>query len=354
MSTTFDTEIASLDIGGVRSEIFFSDNNGVPVAVKADFDLVVTDTNTADLVRVGLNQPHVIVPAGEACKEFSILKNLLDDFSRHGLRRDSTVVALGGGAVTDLAAFACSVYLRGVSVVLYPSSLLAMVDAAVGGKTGIDLGGFKNMVGTFYPAREIRIVPSLLESLSDREYRSGLAEVIKAALLGDPTLLELLENNTEAVIARDPSIVGEIVRRAILVKCGIVTRDFRETGERAHLNLGHTFGHALESCLGLGEWTHGEAVAWGIARAMDAGCAAGITDRRWADRVRAVLARYDYPIDVRPVTAERLSEAMQRDKKRFRDGIRFVLQTEPFTTVQTALAFDIIRDIVGGTEEGPE
>ena len=310
----------------------------------AAFDLIVADSNTVALLDRSNGNAVVVVPPGEACKRSRVLAELLAAFAAHRLTRDSVVAAFGGGAVTDLVALAASLYMRGIRVVLVPTSLLAMVDAAIGGKTGIDLGGIKNLVGSFYPATEVRIRSGLITSLSQREYRSGLAEVIKAALLADPHLLELLERNRAAVLARDDAVVARVVRAAVQVKIDVVARDFRETGVRAHLNLGHTFAHALEAAVGLGTWTHGEAVAWGIARAMYLGCEVVSTDRRWARRVLRLLAAYGYAVDPAPVDPAAIVAAMQLDKKRRKGGLRFVLQTGQHTTkVHTAPEAAVLR-----------
>lgn len=344
-------EIARLSLGGYESIITLLSSLDELHDVLARQDLILADSTTASLVPHGLDTPLLVVPAGEQCKDLSVLERVLDQFVSRELQRDSTVAAFGGGAVTDLAAFATSIYLRGLGTVLVPTTLLAMVDAAVGGKTGIDFRGYKNMIGTFYPAREVCIVPDLLASLPDREFLSGLAEVIKAALLGDAVLLEILETRSRDIQRRDREILTEVIHRAVLVKCGVVTRDFQESGERAHLNLGHTFGHALESCLGFGRWTHGDAVAWGIARALETGRVLGITDSAWFDRVMAVLGAYRYPVDHFPVPAEQLLEAMAMDKKRRSDGIGFILQMGPFTTVQQTVEPAIIRRVLHGTQE---
>ncbi|TVR69443.1 MAG: 3-dehydroquinate synthase [Spirochaetaceae bacterium] len=344
-------EISRLELDGRETVISIVSPGELFHRHEGCLDLLVVDGNTEAILPRDPAIPVVVVPSGEACKEFAVLEHLLGEFVRFGLRRDSTVAALGGGAVTDLAAFAASIYLRGLDVVLIPSSLLAMVDAAVGGKTGIDFRGHKNMVGTFHPAREVRIEPGLLRTLSDREYLSGLGEVIKTALLGEPVLLELLETRSEAILARDSLIMKDVIRRAVTVKCDIVASDFREQGRRAFLNLGHTFGHALEACLGLGKWTHGEAVAWGIARAMEVGQALDITDAAWVQRVKDLLNRYGYPITAFPAPAECLLQAMEKDKKRRRGGIGFILQTKPFTTVQRTVDGDIIRSILENRQE---
>jgi 3-dehydroquinate synthase len=344
-------EVSRLDLEGHITSVTLT-----PVSQCLDwgdsgFDLIIVDSNTLRLLPDRTDVPVLVVPAGEACKELPVLETLLGEFARLELRRDSVVAALGGGAVTDLAAFAASSYLRGLDVVLIPSSLLAMVDAAIGGKTGIDFHGYKNIIGTFHPAREVRLVPELLTTLSEREFLSGLAEVIKAAVLCEPDLFLLLEERSEAILSRDTVVMEEVIRRAVMVKCGIVSRDFREQGERATLNLGHTFGHALEACLGLGRWTHGEAVAWGIARAAETALTLEIADAGWAARIFALLGRYRYPIQEFPVSSECLLAAMDRDKKRRREGVGFILPAGPFKTVQQVVERSIIGKIVNGNQE---
>lgn len=300
-------------------------------------DLIVADSNTAELLDGDHGSAVVVVPPGESCKQPEVLIQLLAAFAGCALTRDSVVAAFGGGAVTDLVAFAASVYMRGIRVVLVPSSLLAMVDAAIGGKTGIDFHGIKNLVGSFYPAAQVRIRSELVSSLPEHEYRSGLGEVIKAGLLADTRLLELLEQQRDAVLARDRAVVAQLVRMAAQVKIDIVTRDFRETGERAHLNLGHTFAHALEAVAGLGTWTHGEAVAWGIARAMHLGSEVAATDPDWVERVLQLLTAYGYTVQPADADTGAILTAMQLDKKRRKDGLRFVLQTgQHATDVYTA------------------
>ena len=263
-------DITTLTINGISCCIrFVQTHNCLPLSSgDAVIQALVCDQNTAMFAPQQCTR--IIVPNGESSKTSLILHDLVSSFAALSLTRDSMIVGFGGGAVTDLCAFAAHIYLRGIGVVLVPTSLLAMVDAAVGGKTGIDFAGYKNIVGSFYPAKEIRINPEFTYSLSDREYKSGLAEVIKAALLRDAGLLSLLEKKRDSVMKRELQTVKDCIRAAVLVKAAIVMEDPQEKGIRAYLNLGHTFGHALEACMGLGVWTHGEAVAWGIARAMQA------------------------------------------------------------------------------------
>jgi 3-dehydroquinate synthase len=353
-----ENEIATLHLNASRTRVVLVSSPAAtlqplsPSDGSSPIDLLVCDANTHALVPDEWRGETAIVPAGERCKDPSILTELLAVMTARRLTRDSVVGALGGGAVTDLAAFAASVYLRGIDVILIPSTLLAMVDAAVGGKTGIDFGGYKNLVGTFSPAREVRIAPELLASLPEREFRSGLAEVIKAALLGDAALLDVLETERDRVFARDSTIMADVIARAVAVKVAVVQEDYTEQGVRAHLNLGHTFGHALESVMGLGAVTHGEAVAWGIARAVDAAERLSVIDPAWARRTRDLLDAYGYDLPRLPrgIAASDVIAAMQFDKKRRRDGIRFVLQRGPQNTILQQLSEGLLRDVFGDGE----
>lgn len=303
----------------------------------------VADTNTARVAPKG--ETHIVIEPGEASKSWEELQRILRHLLEANLPRDGAVIGLGGGVVCDIAACAGSLYLRGCTVVLIPTSLLAMVDAALGGKTGINFGGYKNMVGTFYPATEVRICTHLLHTLPEREYRSGLAEVIKSALLGDESLLKMLEDECTAIVRREDALLEEIVWRSLMVKGMIVEEDLHETGRRAFLNLGHTFAHALEAVAGLGSWSHGEAVAWGIEQAMRLGEHMGITDTAYVQRVRTLLAGYGYELEV-DVDADALLDAMQRDKKRRSGQLRFVLQRGLAQTVIEPVDEAFVREVL--------
>jgi 3-dehydroquinate synthase len=290
--------------------------------------------------------PRIVVPAGEAAKEWSILHEILTECTRLDLTRTSRILVVGGGATTDVGALAASIYMRGVAVELVPTTLLAMVDAAIGGKTGIDFAGYKNLVGSFYPADTVTIDTRFLETLEDRQYRSGLAEVIKAAMLADRELFRLLEERYAAVLDRDPDTVAEMISHAVRVKTAIVERDFTESGVRAHLNLGHTFGHALESVLGLGTVTHGEAVAWGIGRALMLGAHLGVCDRSWVKRATGLLRRYGYPLAYDGIDPVALIDAMRKDKKRTRESLVFVVQRAAHDTFVCDVEDRDVREIL--------
>jgi 3-dehydroquinate synthase len=234
---------------------------------------------------------------------------------------------------------------------LVPTTLLAMVDAAFGGKTGVDFAGYKNMVGTFYPASRVTVATEFLSTLNEREFFSGLAEAIKTAMIGDSELLSLLENRREDVVSRQPAVLSEIVRRCLVVKGSVVTGDFREKGMRAVLNLGHTFGHSLESCTGFTGWTHGEAVAWGIAMSVAAGLELGLTERNYAERIMGLLRAYGYRLDT-DVSVSELIAAMGKDKKMRQGRIRLVIPRSP-AEVKVVEAEDTLLEKVLSRRDGP-
>jgi 3-dehydroquinate synthase len=308
----------TFSVDGVSTEVTFASEPACPGA-----SVTVFDENTAAKFGDGAVNP-VCLPAGESAKQWSSVDAVLARCTEHALGRDATIAGIGGGVICDLTAFAASLYMRGCRLVLVPTTLLAMVDAALGGKTGIDFLGYKNLVGTFYPAHRIIVAPGAVKSLPDREYLSGLAEVIKTALIGDADLLRLVERERDRILARDAPVVEEMIRRSLAVKGRIVQEDPREKGIRAVLNLGHTFGHALESASGFTGWTHGEAVAWGIGRALSAGLRFGMTDPAFARRVRGLLRQYGYRLHAE-AEFDALAPAFGLDKKRTSGGARLVI-----------------------------
>ncbi len=288
----------------------------------------------AAAVREGLDAPSEVflIGDGESHKSLDTVHELCRGFAEWGLLRDDAVVALGGGLVGDTAGFAAAVYHRGVDVVQVPTTLLAMVDAAIGGKTAVNLAEGKNLVGAFHQPVGVVADPDTLGTLSEREYHSGLGEVAKYTLMfdvvADPTgLVDLLRTGTTAILARDPSALAEVVTRCVAIKADVVARDpFERSGLRATLNLGHTFAHALEIAYGH-ELTHGEAVAIGLvfAGALAGGCERVAADV--VDRFQAVPFSLGLPTavpDPGRVPAGDLLALMQRDKKA-RGGLTFVL-----------------------------
>jgi 3-dehydroquinate synthase len=270
--------------------------------------------------------PAVVLPPGETAKTWRWAERILAAALKAGLGRDGRLMGVGGGVVCDLTAFAASLYMRGCRLTLMPTTLLAMVDAALGGKSALNLGGAKNLVGTFYPAEELVIWIPALATLPLRELRCGLAEAIKTSLLGDSDLLELLRARRAELLRGDPEALGETVRRCLAVKGRIVENDLREASGRAVLNLGHTFAHALESATGFRRYRHGEAVAWGLGRALGLGVALGVTDRALAAELIGLLGGYGFQLGAPSgVAARALLAAMRADKKRLEGTLRVVL-----------------------------
>lgn len=267
----------------------------------------------------------LVLEAGETAKNWDSVQAILQKGFSLGMARDSRMVGLGGGVVTDIVAFAASLYMRGCQVTLVPTTVLAMVDAAFGGKTGMNFGGWKNMVGTFYPAGEVRVCPAFCATLPDREYLGGLAEVVKSALLDDRDLWAWLQLNREGVLARHPGALERLVWDSLMVKARVVQADLREKSIRAHLNLGHTFAHGLESAAGFGVWNHGAAVAWGMVRAALLAQRLGICDAAWAGGVRKVLEEYGFVTRV-DVPGQAILAAMHMDKKKKDGQVRHILQ----------------------------
>jgi 3-dehydroquinate synthase len=307
---------------------------GIPSIDAHAASVVVCDPVTHELY-CSSSPAAVVVAARDASKEWASVAAIIAAALERGADRDTEVVAIGGGAVCDVGAFAASILLRGVGLTLVPTTLTCMVDAALGGKTGINFGQRKNMVGTFYPAKQLLIYPQAVATLSERDYRSGLAEVIKTALLGDAALTVLLETRQAEVTSRAVPIVTEMVRRCVAMKGALASADLREEAQttaevagREVLNLGHTFGHALESASGF-TWTHGEAVAWGIGRATLLARHLEMLDAAYAQRVWRLLAAYGFALHQDEVLVDDLLVAMRADKKRRGQQQRFVLQRGP-------------------------
>ena len=294
--------------------------------------LTVFDGNTSLLFTNRNPEFSLVLPPGEAAKSWSSVDRILKRALAVSLGRDSLITAVGGGVVTDVAAFAASIYMRGCRLLLIPTSLLAMVDAAIGGKTGIDFGGAKNLVGTFYPAHEVYICPELLQTLPDGEYRAGLAEVIKHAML-DPGehdgLWDILVSRRNDILTRQDSVVNEMILKAVKVKVGIVASDLQDEGQRAFLNLGHTFAHAMESATDFCRFSHGEAVAWGILKALELGERLSITDKNWAAECRRLIVDYNFDDLTHQVMMEDLKAAMVHDKKKKDGQLQFILMEGP-------------------------
>ncbi|MGI9246221.1 MAG: 3-dehydroquinate synthase [Steroidobacteraceae bacterium] len=267
----------------------------------------------------------VALPDGERYKTLEVLGRVFDALVGARLNRDACIVALGGGVVGDMAGFAAACYQRGIDFVQVPTTLLAQVDSSVGGKTGVNHPGGKNLIGAFHQPRAVVADLDTLRTLPARELRAGLAEVIKYGLIDDPAFLDWIEANLAALLALDPTALAHAVRRSCEVKAAIVAADEREHGRRALLNLGHTFGHAIENAAGYGEWLHGEAVAVGMLLAADLSQRLGWLSAAEVDRVRDLLLGAGLPATAPRIGAARALELMGMDKKVLQGRIRLVL-----------------------------
>lgn len=277
------------------------------------------------LAQKNVQVQHVILPDGEAYKNWETLNTIFDTMLKMQCERRTTVIALGGGVVGDMAGFAAATYQRGVPFVQIPTTLLAQVDSSVGGKTAINHPLGKNMIGAFYQPRLVLIDPVTLKTLPPRELSAGLAEIIKCALINDIAFLEWLEQNMDKLIAYDEAALSQAIEHACRNKVRVVIADEKEQGMRALLNLGHTFGHAIEAGLGYGQWLHGEAVAVGLVMAAVASRLLGYLAQADVDRIVRLLQRANLPVKGPALGTARYIELMSKDKKVREGHIRFVL-----------------------------
>ncbi len=273
----------------------------------------------------GVGVCRVVLPPGEEHKTLASLEHILQQALRAGADRSSVVVGFGGGVVTDVAGFAAACWMRGVRWFAVPTTLLAMVDASVGGKTAVDLLTAKNAVGAFWQPSAVLCDVTYLQTEPARGYRSALAEVVKTALIGDGQLLELVEASAEAAAQGDLTVAEQMVRRSIRVKARVVSQDEREGGLRACLNLGHTLGHALESQGGYTQLSHGEAVSLGLVLALRLGERLGVTPSDLTSRVTRLLARLGLPTEASSAALREAAQLIGHDKKRSGTSLRFVV-----------------------------
>jgi 3-dehydroquinate synthase len=277
------------------------------------------------LEKCGARVTEIVLADGEQTKNWQTLNEVFDCLLEARCGRDTLLVALGGGVTGDLAGFAAAIYQRGVAFVQVPTTLLAQVDSSVGGKTAINHPLGKNMIGAFHQPRAVISDVATLDSLPDRELRSGFAEVIKHGFALDAAFVEWLEANVDKLVSRKRDALAYAVRRSCELKARVVAADEREAGERALLNFGHTFGHAIETGAGYGTWLHGEAVAAGMVMAAELSSVMGDLKKTEVSRVRDLLRRAGLPIRGPALAPERLMELMALDKKAAKGKTRFVL-----------------------------
>ncbi|MDR7925506.1 3-dehydroquinate synthase [Acidithiobacillus thiooxidans] len=320
---------------------------------------IITDTNVAPLylqalqnTLKALNKDSLVItlPAGEESKSLDNIQLIAGHLLSAGYGRDCTLCALGGGVVGDITGFAAAVYQRGVACVQIPTTLLAMVDSSVGGKTGVNHPLGKNMIGAFYQPRTVIVDTDTLDSLPEREFRSGLAEVIKYGLINDPGFFSWLEDNLDAVLARDTEALAKIIKTSCRDKADVVARDELEGGLRAILNFGHTFGHAIEAASGYGHYLHGEAVAIGMVMAADLSRRLDLLRESEQNRIFKLIKAAGLPTLAPRLKTSVYLDFMKVDKKAEGGQIRFILlnsignalitgDVPPAAIIQTLQAF---------------
>ena len=273
----------------------------------------------------GLSATPLFFAGGESRKRLSEVESLADQMTEHGADRSSLVIGFGGGIVTDIASFLAASFMRGVPVIQAPTTLLAQVDAAVGGKTGVNLVSGKNLFGAFHQPLAVLIDPLVVSTLPPREYQAGLYEIIKCGVIRDVALFDLLEARVADVLKLDPAIVDSIIADAVRIKCEVVTDDEREGDLRRILNFGHTIGHALESETAYSVFLHGEAVAFGMHAATELAVSLGMLDRSTGDRIRRVVSAYGVIPSTQGIAAENLVARTRGDKKTVQGKVHYVL-----------------------------
>ncbi len=312
-------------------------NAAIRGAIRGRHALIVTDEHVAPLYAAGvehrlastnpnLRTSTLVLPAGEANKTLESATRIFDALAELGATRDACIVALGGGVIGDIAGFAAACWMRGIDVIQVPTTLLAMVDSSVGGKTGVDHAAGKNLIGAFHQPRAVIADLLSLSTLSFRELFAGFAEVIKTACIGDAVFFAWLETHADTLMSQDIGALIHAIATCCRYKAGVAQRDERETGERALLNFGHTFGHALEVESGYGTLLHGEAVAIGMVLASRLSVQLGIASAHDTDRLRALLQRFGLPTDVPAgIDPDALLAHMRLDKKNRAGALRLIL-----------------------------
>ncbi|MGI9234366.1 MAG: 3-dehydroquinate synthase [Woeseiaceae bacterium] len=331
MTSTLTVDLGERSYPIVIGRALLDGNFDLSEYLRSDDCLIVSNETVAPLYLDkllsnlgGCNVSRISLPDGESFKTLATLQTILDELVDSGANRDTTVIALGGGVVGDIAGFAAATYMRGVGFVQVPTTLLAQVDSSVGGKTGVNHEKGKNLIGAFHQPGLVLIDTDTLRTLPPREFSAGLAEVIKHGAICDADFFAWLESNMRDLLDQKPDALAHAIRRSCEIKAAVVAEDERESGRRAILNFGHTFGHAIERNIGYGEWLHGEAVAAGMLMAARL---SGIDDAALARLSKLVVAA-GLPTEPPRIPVERWQETMGMDKKVQNKELRFVLLKE--------------------------
>ncbi len=360
MAITAPFERVDIDLGARGYEILIGsgllkDHRRLDAVPHASASMIVTNATVAALYADALQQSlvqrfrsvHVLsLPDGEAYKDWPTLSLIFDELLTHGCDRKTVLFALGGGVVGDMTGFAAASYMRGIPFVQVPTTLLAQVDSSVGGKTAINHPLGKNMIGAFYQPRLVLCDLATLETLPARELSAGLAEIIKYGAIFDMGFFAWIEAHIDALRARDAVALAYAIKRSCEIKSEVVAQDERETGLRAILNFGHTFGHAIESGLGYGDWLHGEAVGCGMVMAAHLSERLGGVDMAFVRRLTSLIVRAGLPVVGPALGVDRYLELMRRDKKSEAGEIRFVVIDAPGTATVRRAPNAIVRDVL--------
>lgn len=372
-------KITSIDLGPRSYDIYIGSgliyNLGQYLPDDADGQsyFIITDENVKPhaktahdtLIKLGAKSVQTItLPAGEETKSFAQYQSTCEWLLENGLKRDATIIAIGGGVIGDLAGYVAASIMRGVNFIQIPTSLLAQVDSSVGGKTGINTKAGKNLVGAFYQPQAVLADLETLQSLPERQIRAGYAEIVKYGLINDAPFFQWLEDNYADVLSLEPEAITYAIQKSVEAKAEIVQADERESGRRALLNLGHTFGHAIEAAAGYdGRILHGEAVAIGICMAFDTSHRAGLCSNEDLERVIAHFANAQLPTRISDITpalntnSTRLIASMQKDKKATASGINFIMANgigESFITsdIDNQIIESVIKDSLMDDNQG--
>ncbi|WP_034381546.1 3-dehydroquinate synthase [Comamonas thiooxydans] len=326
---------------------------------KAAAALVVTNDVVAPLYLSALKQAlsgqyaqvhEVVLPDGEAHKDWQTLNLIFDALLKHGCDRKTVLFALGGGVVGDMTGFAAASYMRGVPFVQVPTTLLSQVDSSVGGKTAINHPLGKNMIGAFYQPQLVLCDLATLDTLPERELSAGLGEIIKYGPIADMQFFDWLEQNMDGLLRRDRDMLVHAVKRSVEIKAWVVGQDEKEAGLRAILNFGHTFGHAIEAGMGYGNWLHGEGVAAGMVMAAELSQRLGLVEASFVSRLRKLIERAGLPVRAAVIDAQdnagRYLELMRVDKKSEAGEIRFVLIDGPGKAVMRSAPDALVREVI--------
>jgi 3-dehydroquinate synthase len=284
--------------------------------------------------KAGADRTPILIEDGERYKNLNTVARILDALVKAQADRTTTLIAVGGGVIGDMVGFAAATYLRGVPIVHVPTTLLAQVDSAIGGKTGVNHPQGKNLIGAFYPPSLVVADPTVLETLPRREFRAGLYEVIKYGVIKEPSLLDRMRSSVSAIFNRDVAAITPLVTSSCRIKAEVVSADERESGLRRILNFGHTVGHALEAVTKYKQFRHGEAIGYGMLAALNIGVARGVTPKELHDEVESLIAQLGPLPSVSDVSAKEVFAAIGRDKKVINGTLHFVAVSERGKTVE--------------------